>query len=303
MFHPLQTRQYGFGEKAKLFNLAKVNRDFIQRLKLDYKVEAHTGCVNTLCWSSSGQTILSGSDDQHLVITDPFRRKTVTSIRSGHRANIFSAKYLPFTGDNQIISCSGDGKIYYTKVGLEDQHEASLFDCHFGTTYEVIVVPNEASTFLSCGEDGTVRWFDLRIKTSCLKEDCKDDVLINCRRAVTSLAINPMLQYQLAIGCSDSSVRIFDRRMLGTRSSGHYTGRGLTGMICSFTAPNLASRSHRITSLSYSPNGGDVLVSYSSEYVYLFGTNDSKVKHFDKVFSKPEISVDHGSETKVSFMD
>jgi nuclear receptor interaction protein len=37
---------------------------------------------------------------------------------------------------------------------------------------------------------------------------------------VTSLAINPILQYQLAIGCSDSSVRIFDRRMLGTRSSG-----------------------------------------------------------------------------------
>lgn len=58
---------------------------------------------------------------------------------------------------------------------------------------------------------------------------------------------------------------------------GHYTGRGLTGMICSFTAPNLASRSHRITSLSYSPNGGDVLVSYSSEYVYLFGTNVCKI--------------------------
>ncbi|XP_071137379.1 DDB1- and CUL4-associated factor 6-like isoform X1 [Mytilus edulis] len=300
MFHPLQSREYGFVEKAKLFNIAKENKDFLQRLKLDSKVEAHTGCVNTLCWSSSGQNILSGSDDQHLVITDPFKRKKITSIRSGHRANIFSAKYLPFTGDSQIISCSGDGKIYYTKVGQEDQHEASLFDCHFGTTYEVIVIPNEAKTFLSCGEDGTVRWFDLRIKTSCLKEDCKDDVLINCRRAVTSLAVNPMLQYQLAIGCSDSSVRLFDRRMLGTRSSGHYTGRGLTGMVCSFTAPNLASRSHRITSLSYSPNGGDVLVSYSSEYVYLFGTKDSKVKHFDKVFSKPERYIDHGSDIKSS---
>jgi len=36
------------------------------------------------------------------------------------------------------------------------------------------VVPNEASMFLSCGEDGTVRWFDLRVKSTCTKEDCKE---------------------------------------------------------------------------------------------------------------------------------
>lgn len=35
-------------------------------------------------------------------------------------------------------------------------------------------MPNDPYTFLSCGEDGTVRWFDLRMKTSCTKEDCKD---------------------------------------------------------------------------------------------------------------------------------
>lgn len=37
-----------------------------------------------------------------------------------------------------------------------------------------MTVPNDPYTFLSCGEDGTVRWFDTRIKTSCTKEDCKD---------------------------------------------------------------------------------------------------------------------------------
>lgn len=39
------------------------------------------------------------------------------------------------------------------------------FSCHAGTTYEVITIPNDPHTFLSCGEDGTVRWFDLRTKT------------------------------------------------------------------------------------------------------------------------------------------
>lgn len=39
---------------------------------------------------------------------------------------------------------------------------------------QIITVPNDPYTFLSCGEDGTVRWFDMRMKTSCTKEDCKD---------------------------------------------------------------------------------------------------------------------------------
>lgn len=39
---------------------------------------------------------------------------------------------------------------------------------------QIMTVPNDPYTFLSCGEDGTVRWFDLRTKMSCTKEDCKD---------------------------------------------------------------------------------------------------------------------------------
>ena len=39
---------------------------------------------------------------------------------------------------------------------------------------QVLTVPHDPNTFLSCGEDGTVRWFDLRTKTRCTKEECKD---------------------------------------------------------------------------------------------------------------------------------
>ena len=46
------------------------------------------------------------------------------------------------------------------------------------------------------------------------------DVLINCRNAVTSISVDPVLPYQLATACADGSVRVFDRRMLGTRLSG-----------------------------------------------------------------------------------
>jgi len=122
------------------------------------------------------------------------------------------------------------------------------FNCHYGTTYEVITIPNDPHSFLSCGEDGTVRWFDLRMKDKCNKPQCKEvsadlsevkmvfhssnqsnlihgililqDIMITCQRAVTALSVNPVAPYQLAIGCSDSTVRMFDRRMLGTKASG-----------------------------------------------------------------------------------
>lgn len=38
----------------------------------------------------------------------------------------------------------------------------NYFNCHStGTTYEVLTVPSERNRFMSCGEDGTVRLYDL----------------------------------------------------------------------------------------------------------------------------------------------
>uniref|UniRef100_A0A8C7UUV6 Ddb1 and cul4 associated factor 6 n=1 Tax=Oncorhynchus mykiss TaxID=8022 RepID=A0A8C7UUV6_ONCMY len=222
-------------------------REFVQRLKLEATLNVHDGCV--------------------------------TTIRSGHRANIFSAKFMPQTSDQQIISCSGDGIIYYTHTEKSpDINRQCQFTCHYGTAYEIMTVPNDPYTFLSCGEDGTVRWFDLRTKTSCTKEDCKDDILINCRRAATSISICPLVPYYLAVGCSDSSVRIYDRRMLGTRATGNYMGRGTTGMCVRFVPAHLSNKLCRVTSLCYSGDGQEVLVSYSSDYIYLFDPKNDQAR-------------------------
>uniref|UniRef100_A0A8D0HQ47 DDB1- and CUL4-associated factor 6 n=1 Tax=Sphenodon punctatus TaxID=8508 RepID=A0A8D0HQ47_SPHPU len=263
-------------------------REFIQRLKLEATLNVHDGCVNTICWNDTGEYILSGSDDTNLVISNPYSRKVLTTIRSGHRANIFSAKFLPCTNDKQIVSCSGDGVIFYTNVEQDaETNRQCQFTCHYGTTYEIMTVPNDPYTFLSCGEDGTVRCFDTRIKTSCTKEECKDDILINCRRAATSVAICPPVPYYLAVGCSDSSVRIYDRRMLGTRATGNYAGRGTVGMVARFVPPHLSNKSCRVTSLCYSEDGQEILVSYSSDYIYLFDPKDDTAREL-KVPSSDE---------------
>ncbi|XP_020747531.1 DDB1- and CUL4-associated factor 6 isoform X7 [Odocoileus virginianus] len=275
----VRRRSLGLEDPSRLRSRYLGRREFIQRLKLEATLNVHDGCVNTICWNETGEYILSGSDDTKLVISNPYSRKVLTTIRSGHRANIFSAKFLPCTNDKQIVSCSGDGVIFYTNVEQDaETNRQCQFTCHYGTTYEIMTVPNDPYTFLSCGEDGTVRWFDTRIKTSCTKEDCKDDILINCRRAATSVAICPPIPYYLAVGCSDSSVRIYDRRMLGTRATGNYAGRGTTGMVARFIPSHLNNKSCRVTSLCYSEDGQEILVSYSSDYIYLFDPKDDTAR-------------------------
>ncbi|XP_063460249.1 DDB1- and CUL4-associated factor 6 isoform X9 [Pan paniscus] len=275
----VRKRSLGLEDPSRLRSRYLGRREFIQRLKLEATLNVHDGCVNTICWNDTGEYILSGSDDTKLVISNPYSRKVLTTIRSGHRANIFSAKFLPCTNDKQIVSCSGDGVIFYTNVEQDaETNRQCQFTCHYGTTYEIMTVPNDPYTFLSCGEDGTVRWFDTRIKTSCTKEDCKDDILINCRRAATSVAICPPIPYYLAVGCSDSSVRIYDRRMLGTRATGNYAGRGTTGMVARFIPSHLNNKSCRVTSLCYSEDGQEILVSYSSDYIYLFDPKDDTAR-------------------------
>ncbi|XP_064182971.1 DDB1- and CUL4-associated factor 6-like isoform X1 [Anguilla rostrata] len=275
----VRKRSIGCHERNAVRSHYLGRREFVQRLKLEATLNVHDGCVNTICWNDTGEYILSGSDDTNLVISNPYNRKVKATIRSGHRANIFSAKFMPCTNDEQIVSCSGDGVIYYTNTERSSElNKQCQFTCHYGTAYEIMTVPNDPYTFLSCGEDGTVRWFDVRTKTSCTKENCKDDILINCRRAATSISICPLVPYYLAVGCSDSSVRIYDRRMLGTRATGNYTGRGMMGMCARFVPTHLSSKSCRVTSLCYSGDGREILVSYSSDYVYLFDPKDDQAR-------------------------
>uniref|UniRef100_A0A8D8UKF9 DDB1- and CUL4-associated factor 6 n=1 Tax=Cacopsylla melanoneura TaxID=428564 RepID=A0A8D8UKF9_9HEMI len=197
----------------------------VQRLSILKKLPIHNGCVNCICWSQNGEYLLSGSDDHHLVVTNATKDfKTEVRYQTNHRANIFNARFLPNRSYTNVISCSGDGLITFSDLSYPIPpsylpSDTNSFSCHTGTVYELTTIPQDPNTFLSAGEDYTVRCFDLRVKSKCHKIFCKDDILIQCQRAVTTISINEMAPYQMAIGTSDSTVRIFDRRMLGTISA------------------------------------------------------------------------------------
>ena len=55
-------------------------------------------------------------------------------------------------------------------------------------------------------------------------------------------------------------------------------GRGTTGMCVRFVPAHLSNKSCRVTSLCYSGDSKEVLVSYSSDYIYLFDPADDQAR-------------------------
>lgn len=261
------------------FRAAKDSQSLFQRLGLVETLDSHRGCVNTVVWNESGRLVLSGSDDHRLIITNPFNKEVVCDLMTSHRANIFSAKFLPGTSDRKIVSCAGDGTLLFTDLEKAAETHRCSFTCHSGTAYELLTVSGDPNSFLSCGEDGTVRWFDLRTKDHCGKPDCKEDILITLNNAVTSMSFNPLLPYYLAVGSSDAAVRIFDRRMLGSRPRGCWTA-----LVSRFLLPEMEGKRRRITSIEYRPDGEEVLVSFSSDYIYTFDPRVDDPKRVKRLF-------------------
>ncbi len=90
------------------------SQSLLQRLSLLHTLDSHRGCVNSVVWNDGGSLLLSGSDDHRLVVTEPHTKRVVADVETAHRANIFSAKFLPGSGDSKIVSCAGDGTLLYT---------------------------------------------------------------------------------------------------------------------------------------------------------------------------------------------
>lgn len=281
-----------------LFPLAD-SKTFVQSLTLHKTLNVHRGCVNTVAWNDTGRFLLSGSDDQTIAITNPFTGKKLVQHVTGHRANIFSAKFMPQSNDQGVVTCSGDGAVLYTNLAAPTTNpdQLHMFNCHNNTTYEVLPLPYENCSFLSCGEDSTVRLFDLRQTSRCQKTSCRDNILIQGPTALTAMCLSPALGHHVAVGSADSQVRIYDRRSL--RSC---TPKGYTLPVKCFTIPSAERRPFRVTSVCYNNYGDQLLVNYSSDHLYLF---DATAAGLDvaKCFSTSRIEgegVEAATETRIT---
>ena len=169
-------------------------------------IVARGKCALTLIdsWSRSGRLLASGSDDRHLNIYSyqpdssdaPFALNT--SVLTGHRANIFSVKFMPHSNDGTLVTCAGDSQVRVFDIeyassqrnvaatsALAASARSQRFNHFFdGTRYlnegntnsrvyrshsdrvKRIVTENSPHLFLTCSEDGEVRQWDLRQPSS-----------------------------------------------------------------------------------------------------------------------------------------
>ena len=180
------------------------DRSLINDLDIVNELDGHSGCVNALSWSKSGNLLASGSDDQHLNIhtyqpsTSSKQFQLTATVATGHTQNIFSVKFMPHSNDRTVITAAGDHEVRifdleYSGTARESSAASSLAaegrrrgrsrvyegvkylsdgdtDCRVyrshGDRVKRIVTESSPHLFLTCSEDGEVRQWDLRQPSS-----------------------------------------------------------------------------------------------------------------------------------------
>lgn len=66
----------------------------------------------------SGQLLASGSDDTNVVLWDWARNKPLSTIKTGHKSNVFQSKFLFLNAKSQvnIVTCARDGQVRQSLV-------------------------------------------------------------------------------------------------------------------------------------------------------------------------------------------
>ncbi|XP_051553314.1 DDB1- and CUL4-associated factor 8-like [Myxocyprinus asiaticus] len=243
-------------------------RGLVQRLELQGRLERHTGCVNTLHFNPSGTRLASGSDDLRVVIWDWARRRAELEFDSGHKSNVFQAKFLPHSGDSTLAMCARDGQIRVAELSATQRcKNTKKVAQHKGAAHKLALEPDSPCSFLSAGEDAVVFGIDLRLdrpadKLVVVKEGEK-------KVGLYTIFVNPDKTHHFAVGGRDQYVRIYDQRKINENVN--------NGVLKKFCPSHLLTSESKtnITCLVYSHDGSELLVSYNDEDIYLFDSSHS----------------------------
>ncbi|KAG7454998.1 hypothetical protein MATL_G00251900 [Megalops atlanticus] len=262
----LRAREIGRG--AQFVKRVCGARGLVQRLELQARLERHTGCVNTLHFNPSGTRLASGSDDLRVVIWDWARRRAELEFDSGHKSNVFQAKFLPHSGDSTLAMCARDGQIRVAELSATQRcKNTKRVAQHKGAAHKLALEPDSPCSFLSAGEDAVVFGIDLRLdrpatKLVVVKEGDK-------KVGLYTIFVNPANTHHFAVGGRDQYVRIYDQRKINENDN--------NGVLKKFCPSHLVSSESKtnITCLVYSHDGTELLASYNDEDIYLFNSQHS----------------------------
>ncbi|KAJ6896971.1 DDB1- and CUL4-associated factor 8-like isoform X2 [Populus alba x Populus x berolinensis] len=245
------------------------SEDLVLRLEIHKKLEKHEGCVNTLSFNSGGDVLISGSDDLRVILWDWETGRVKLSFNSGHRNNVFQAKFMPFSDDRTIVTCAADGEIRQAQILEGGEVKTILLGKHKDSrVHKLAIEPGSPHIFYSCGEDGVVQHFDLRTRSATELFTCRS---INDPRNfqpyvhLNAIAIDPRNPNLFAVGGMDEFARLYDIRKYNWDGSSDF------GQPADYFCPQhlIGNGDTGITGLSFSDQS-ELLVSYNNEFIYLF---------------------------------
>ncbi|PSR86625.1 DDB1- and CUL4-associated factor like [Actinidia chinensis var. chinensis] len=264
-------RERGFSDPRTFARRISAAEAIVKQIDLYGKLKGHNGCVNTIQFNSSGDLLVSGSDDQKIMFWNWATKTLEFLYPSGHLDNIFQVKIMPFTDDRKVVTSSADGQVRLGQVLDNGKVKTKKLGEHQGRVHSLAVEPGSPYVFYSCGEDGFVQHFDLRSNSprklfSCSSfADTKQSPRII---SLNAIVIDPRNPNYFAIGGSDEFARVYDVRKYLSDCSGN-----LDAPVNTFCPHHLIeTKTVHITSLAYS-NTSELLVSYNDELIYLFQKN------------------------------
>ena len=262
---------------------------FVQRLTLERKLEGHEGCVNCINFSPDGGLLASGSDDLKVIMWDWSRGTPVTSFDSGHVANVFQAKFMPYTGNCVLVTAARDGQIICTVLSSSGSMMSTKRVAHHNdSAHKLALEPDSPHVFLSCGEDGGVMEVDLREDPPKRKRILICRSPKNTRIALYSIFIDPSNYNYFAISGREQFARIYDRRMLSEVTDN--SSQSCPEPVKKYCPHHLENpeneiRKANITCSVYSHDGKELLCSYNDEDIYIFDTSHSTGSDYVKRYS------------------
>jgi WD and tetratricopeptide repeat-containing protein 1 len=223
----IYTKKSFFSHPPSFQNRVVEHEGLVKRLEKTATLDGHSGPVNSVSFDEKGNFLISGSHDCKIKLWDLNNNKRlVQSYDAGHFGAIYCTKFLPSSSNQFILSCGGDSQI---RVSNTMKETVRPFHCHFSKVKCLACEEGNPNFFLSASEDGTVRYFDLRMKHHCgnRRQEC-NNVIVDLRRRkkrrlgssgfraytstrieLTAIAMNPRDPNQFVVGGGDPIVRYF----------------------------------------------------------------------------------------------
>lgn len=266
-------RETGLTQPRCFSRRVSASEGIVQRIDLYGKLFGHDGCVNAVEFNSTGELLVSGSDDRQVIFWNWATKSKILSYDSGHLGNIFQTKVMPFTDDQTIVTSAADGQVRVGQILEGGSVDTGRLGKHRGAVYKLALEPASPYIFYSCGEDGYVQHFDLRSNSSTKLFCCSsfiegDKPSSSSTIRLNAIVIDPRNPNYLSVAGSDEYVRVHDLRKCHWDAS-----RNLDKPVNSFCPPHLRESGNvHITGLAYSSTS-ELLASYNDELIYLFQKN------------------------------